>query len=1079
MRPPRESMLSKLHSRREGEGLFSRHRGRDQVERAEKEKHVRLEAPEGSQRPLSSGSHIYMGSYGRSPRLSRVSLGDSSHAPQASVPPSPRTSISHARLDLLLENLDLDLDTYGVEELRDGFFDASFFKPKEQDREQLMKMAECTLPAPFQKQHPLSLKAFLPRQWHELNSVARRITTTRAGIKLTKSFLAYFIAYVLCLVPAVGNWLGPFAYIMALSTIINHPGRTIGAQLDGTFFTILGTVAGLGWGALALFVSSSTSVARDGYGGVVATFLLLFIGPIAVIRSYFIRSYQMGLSAGIAVIYTCLSDTSQEAKWSKIFDYGIPWLFGQAISFLVCLLIYPDGGARPLAVGLHNAFAVMQDGLKLRQPDSIVLYRKLAWTFVNLSQIYRDLALDISVTRFLPSDIIILRNRMQAVIRALLSLRTDTSLFTDFEYYNETGRLGKGDETVIDIEGVAKPNLEKTMIEDHAIRLVTQKLAEPTLELLACMKNALSTCDAVLLSMSGYRKFLGPPDEVSSDVLGSITSIRKAIIKFDNEDDTLTENNLLPATFSDHPRVVEMFLFVNPIRQAATSVEALLVKVMEMQQKKRGWRIFLPSYPLSKSLQRTNAQVRHDRGGVTAGFFFRSQNQLRRLLHEMQSSTYRPLPRHMDDKDDHSPIDQDDDFTMDEDGAEKRTLRYKAWVLLHELQGFETRFALKVAIVVSMLAVPAWLDQSKGWYVEYESWWAVATVWMMMHPRVGGNVQDLVTRSLTCILGAAWGGFAYAAGNGNPYVMAVFAAIYMIPMMYRFTQSSHPRSGIVGCVSFTVVSLHAYYTHGQPTVVTVAWTRGVAFVVGVVASVLVNWILWPFVARHELRKSLASMILHLAIIYRGVVAKYIYYEDGREPSTEDVTRSELLEGRLREGFVRIRQLMALTRHEVRLRAPFDPLPYSALIEGCESFFEHLVEVRQASLFFHPNYMSDNTAASEALLPFRRDAVAAILMNLYVLSGALRGGRPVPRYLPSAAAARKKLLDRMAEVEAEYALERGVSTPVPRKGFGRKFAEVYQFAYSQALTQCVEQLEQLEKYTKVVCDEVGFDAVEAT
>jgi len=30
-------------------------------------------------------------------------------------------------------------------------------------------------------------------------------------------------------------------------------------------------------------------------------------------------------------------------------------------------------------------------------------------------------------------------------------------------------------------------------------------------------------------------------------------------------------------------------------------------------------------------------------------------------------------------------------------------------------------------------------------------------------------------------------------------------------------------------------------------------------------------------------------------------------------------------------------------------------------------------------------MSDNPIASEALLPFRRDAVAAILMNLYVLA----------------------------------------------------------------------------------------------
>jgi len=40
-------------------------------------------------------------------------------------------------------------------------------------------------------------------------------------------------------------------------------------------------------------------------------------------------------------------------------------------------------------------------------------------------------------------------------------------------------------------------------------------------------------------------------------------------------------------------------------------------------------------------------------------------------------------------------------------------------------------------------------------------------------------------------------------------------------------------------------------------------------------------------------------------------------------------------------------------------------------------------------------MSDNEQAAESLLAFRRDAVAAVLMNLYILAGALRGDRKVP------------------------------------------------------------------------------------
>jgi len=170
--------------------------------------------------------------------------------------------------------------------------------------------------------------------------------------------------------------------------------------------------------------------------------------------------------------------------------------------------------------------------------------------------------------------------------------------------------------------------------------------------------------------------------------------------------------------------------------------------------------------------------------------------------------------------------------------------------------------------------------------------------------------------------------------------------------------------------------------------------------------------------------------------------------------------------------------MSLTRHEIRLRGPFEALPYSGLIDGCERFFEYLVAVRQSSLFFHPHYISDNEQAAESLLAYRRDAVAAILMNLYVLAGALRGNRKVPRYLPSAAAARKRLLDHMAVIEAEQAHNYNISKIESVKE-SRKWAQIYSYSYNQSLTGCVKQLEQLQNYTKAIVGEQGFDSIDAT
>lgn len=672
--------------------------------------------------------------------------------------------MSHSRLESLLHDLDLDLETYGVEETRDGFFDASFFKPTKVNHEDLMSDAEYTLPAAFKKANPLSPKAFVPGQLHDIREVITAVTTTRAGIKLTKSFLAFFIAYILCLIPVIREWLGRYSYMMVISAIINHPGRTIGAQVDGAVLTIIGSATGLGWGAFALWLSSSTSVARSGFGGIIAAFLVVFMGTIAALRSYLVRFYQLVLCAGIAISYTCLADTSQNVDWMKLFNFGIPWLLGQAICMLICCTIFPDAGARPLAVSLHNAFGVMHDGLDIPQPDPLMLHRQLAWTFVNLSQAHRDLVLDISITRFRPSDVASLRNLMQGVIRALLSLKMETQLFDDFESAtvncpaverrwrssdpkvgprdmdtSNTGTLSEspmgGEDVVIDIDIPNDyPEIFRTSTGEKAVKLVASRLADPTAKLLSCMRTSLARCDAVLMDMSGYRKYLGPDKDVSTDILGSLTKLRKATIKYDDEEESLLDNPDLPPTYSDHPEVVELFLFVQPIRQAARTVESLLVKVMEMQQRRSGWRLYLPSYSWQKALQRTNAQVRHDRGGLTAGFYFQSQNQLARSMQGM-ANVYKPLPRqhtHENEKEEqHQPVTRTDTVGKYEEEKEaskqskQKRFRYRLWETLHRLQGFETRFALKVTITTSLLSVPAWLDQSRGWWNQNESWWAV------------------------------------------------------------------------------------------------------------------------------------------------------------------------------------------------------------------------------------------------------------------------------------------------------------------------------------------------------------------
>lgn len=288
-----------------------------------------------------SSTSVHFGSYSRSIDQLETLRGDHPHN-------TPSRNPSQAQLDRLLPNADASLETYGINELRDGFFDATYYRPQRRDRPEMMRKASTTLPPALQTPHPLSFKYFIPRQWKRFHDFVQQISTTRSGIKLLKSFLSFFVAYVICLIPVSRHWLGRYSHILTLSALMNHAGRPTGSQIDGAVLTILGTAAGLSWGSMALWVSTSTSIARTGYGGVLATFLIIFTAAVAFLRCSFMRLYQAVISAGISICYVCLADTSEAVGWTKIFDYGVPWVLGQAIALLISCIIVPDSGSRSL-----------------------------------------------------------------------------------------------------------------------------------------------------------------------------------------------------------------------------------------------------------------------------------------------------------------------------------------------------------------------------------------------------------------------------------------------------------------------------------------------------------------------------------------------------------------------------------------------------------------------------------------------------------------------------------------------------------------------------------------------------------
>ncbi|RPA99290.1 hypothetical protein L873DRAFT_915094 [Choiromyces venosus 120613-1] len=821
-------------------------------------------------------------------RPSRAASRATSGARTPIDPSSPRASVSTLQLQHLLENLELDqYNTYGVEELRDGLFDASFYRPIEQNSDE----AEPFLPPEiFTFKRPWSSSKSLIHSLAEDVKFFFRLTfKTEQGFSLAKSFLAYFVGYILCLVPRSRGWLGRYPYWITVAILFTHPGRTLGAQIDATVACSIGAAFGLAVGSLALEVASSTHKAQVGHGGVIAVFWVLFIGAASWIRCSLMKLYQSMISVGLAVIFLCLvgSDAiDSTGNWDPniLWEFGIPWVVGLGICLIINIVIRPDAGGKAVAAALHKAVISAMEGLVLPRPYSPATHQNMNHQLVNLSEAIRDMRGEIVISYLRPDDAEQLRNLMQAVIRDIMAIKPDGNLFED-QSSRETGADESDGQpshsVVIEIEppGVRSPGALSVASSTEAhLKIVRDTMEVPARELINAMSEVLLGCDKELMNYAGHKKLLGSSQDYREiNLESSRDRLHEAMRVFDESDISLIDHQSLPSAYSAHPELVEMFLFIHPLRQTADSLENLAKKVLGIVGMQRRKRIFLPSYPLHKALYRTNPQVRHDRGGLTAGYYFKNKQNIEKAMETYQAKPFILSPTITEDE----KARETEPKAMSSNPpttAEPQTLRYRAWRVLHRLQQWEARFAFKVVFVTILLSIPAWLGSSRVWYLENECWWSVIAAWFMMHPQVGGNAQDLITRSAAAAIGSIWAGLGHAAGGGNPYVLAVFMAIFMVPCIFRFTSSSHPRSGLMGCISYSVVSLGAHTLHNStidiPSPAKIAWTRGVSLIVGIVTAVVVNWVIWPFVARHELRKSLSFMMLNLGISYRGVVARY-------------------------------------------------------------------------------------------------------------------------------------------------------------------------------------------------------------
>ncbi|KAL9557711.1 hypothetical protein MBANPS3_001258 [Mucor bainieri] len=335
-------------------------------------------------------------------------------------------------------------------------------------------------------------------------------------------------------------------------------------------------------------------------------------------------------------------------------------------------------------------------------------------------------------------------------------------------------------------------------------------------------------------------------------------------------------------------------------------------------------------------------------------------------------------------------------------------LRYRLWLILRYLQNYEFRFALKLSAAVGILTIPAWLPDYQLWFAAIRGQWAALTVISVMGPTSGGTLSAGLWRLASTIIGAfaAWAVLEIDGGSGA--LLSGFAVVLALPFFYIHFSTSYSKVAIITLVTYMIIALSQYVKPIYPEQVSsMVWQRTLTLIIGLFAALILNWMVWPFIAREAIRETLACTIGDLGDYFSYVMGTFLYHEEGLFPTQDEFKEAEKMERKLEKMLNTCNVLLELTDHEPRLKGPFPKEFYREMLISAHNLLDRMMSLRIILMKMSPGVKK--TVRGLDIYHYRRDMVASILLHFYTLSASLKAKIPLPSFMPSARAARLRVL----------------------------------------------------------------------
>lgn len=176
------------------------------------------------------------------------------------------------------------------------------------------------------------------------------LQTNHLWQRILKTTLATTIAIIISIIPAIVDVYGKAAYLAPITTVFGHPGRRFGMMAEALVLAIAGTLVGLGWSMLGLYLSSLVYI-RDAPAAYTIKGVFL---AISVLCHGFLRSHtpRLFLFVLLLVIVSVVSLTSTATTVSRasVTQILYPILTASGVLLLINVCVFPEFSARFLGI---------------------------------------------------------------------------------------------------------------------------------------------------------------------------------------------------------------------------------------------------------------------------------------------------------------------------------------------------------------------------------------------------------------------------------------------------------------------------------------------------------------------------------------------------------------------------------------------------------------------------------------------------------------------------------------------------------------------------------------------------------